>query len=48
MPLALKEGLSAHIAVDPPGTRWLESFKLGYELMIAGLSTENHPKGVDR
>jgi AcrR family transcriptional regulator len=37
--VALEEGLALHLTVDPQGTRWRQSFKLGCGLMISGLST---------
>jgi hypothetical protein len=34
-----EEGLALHLAVDPQGTRWHESFVISVEMMIAGLWT---------
>jgi AcrR family transcriptional regulator len=37
--LGMEEGLALLLVADPDGIRWQESFKIGVELMIAGLRT---------
>lgn len=39
--IALEEGLSLLVVVDPDSTRWQESFALGVDLCIAGLEARH-------